>query len=234
MNLVRAFRRLRATPSFTAAALLTVGLGVGANTLVFSAVRGLLLEPLPFPEGDRLVWILGQNKGAAAAGEEVSFDEANALARAAAFEAVAAIGATRYVREEGARRAEWRGLRVTTSLAPLLGVAPVRGELLSTRHIGMEPAAAMLGYERWQRDFGGDPSIVGGILEFGDNKALTIVGILSPGLEFPIGRAPASGTGTAYAIGGQDFWVLAQGRADEMLDGAMVGRLARGDRKSVV
>ena len=56
-----AFRRLRAAPGFTIAAVLTLALGLGANTLTFSAIRGLLIQPLPFAHGDRLVWVQGRN-----------------------------------------------------------------------------------------------------------------------------------------------------------------------------
>src|SRR5689334_5206728 len=61
MNFTLAFRRLRAAPGFTLAAAVTLALGIGANALAFSAIRALLVEPLPFADGDDLVWLQGAN-----------------------------------------------------------------------------------------------------------------------------------------------------------------------------
>ena len=141
---------------------MTLALGTGANTLVFSAVRGLLLQPLAFEHGDRLAWLQTQNRELGIFGDTVSWDEANALARMRSLDVVAVIGGRNFIREEGNRRIDFRGLRVTATLFDVLGVRPALGDRFTARHMTASgPPAMMLAYERWERDFGSDPSIIG-------------------------------------------------------------------------
>ena len=230
MDLALAFRRLRTAPAFAAAAALTLALGVGANTLAFSAIRGLLVQPLPFPHGDELVWVQGSDHGPGSAGEIVGGDEAGALAaRMTSAEGIAVIGSRTLIRPEGQRRSEWKGLWVTANLLRVLRVEPVLGRtfLESDMSSGAAPAA-MIAFERWQRDFGGDPSLIGRVLPFADGKAVTVIGVLPAGLQFPFGRAPGAGSGTEFRVGTQDFWTLGQRRTDEYPGGMALARLRPG------
>ena len=138
--------------------MLTLALGIGATTLTYSAVRGLLIQPLPFTHGERLAWVQVRNRELRISGDDLSWDEANALARMRSLDAVAVIGGRSLIREEANQRVDWKGLRVTASLFAVLDVTPVLGAALSADHMVSSPAPAMmLGYERWRRDFGGDP-----------------------------------------------------------------------------
>jgi putative ABC transport system permease protein len=84
------------------------------------------------------------------------------------------------------------------------------------------------GSATWQRDFGGDPAIVGRVVPFADNKDVVVIGVLPRGLELPFGRSPGEGTGIGYRIGVQDFWVLGETRPDEYPGGTAIARLRAG------
>ena len=224
-----AARRLIAVPAFSLAAILTLGLGIGANTFAFSAVQAMLVAPLPIADADRVVWVFAEDRRRGVLGERVNGDEATALARLHSFDTVAVVGARAFVEERGDRRVQWQGLHVTLSLLGLLDVEPVLGRALSVNDMPSGPAPAMmLGYERWQQDFAGDPSVVGRVLHFADRKSFTVVGVLPSGLEFPFDRAPGAGTGVEFAVGVQDFWILGQDAPNGYPGGLMVARLRNG------
>jgi len=218
-------RRLWSAPAFAVTAVMTVAVAIGVNSMIFSAVRGLLVHPLPFRDAEQLVWIYGRNQSADATREKPTELEVNAIAKeAASFEAVAVIGDRAFVRPEGDARVRWSGLWVTPSLFSVLGVRPALGRALHAGDTRGGTPVMMLGYERWQRDFGGDPSVVGRVVHFIDNHQFTVVGILPRGLEFPFGPMPPSGNGSGFAIGVQDFWIVGQ-EGDVLPGGAALARL---------
>ena len=223
-------RRLLATPGFTAAVIITLALGIGANSLTFGALQGLLIRPLPFNDADRLVWIYARGADANAQPGPVSTPEVQALAeRMTSIASVGVIGDKGLVVEGGGRFVPWQGLWVTPGLFRVLDITPVLGRPLGAEHMGAGgPPAMMLGYERWAQDFGADPSIVGTVLSFSDNKRYTVVGILPPRLEFPLGRPPQSGNGSGFSAGIQDFWVLGQDNPREYPGGTLLARLRPG------
>jgi putative ABC transport system permease protein len=229
-----AARRLAATPGFFVTAVLTLALGMGANALLFSAVNGLLLRPMPVTDVDSLVWLFAESPDTPDIRETVSGDEGEAIARSAqAFEATAAIGDTALVRELDREHQRWRGLWATASLADVLRVTPAIGAVPRELPPDDAPRAMMLGYSRWQRDFGGDRSIVGRELRFADNKRFVVAGVLPEGLEFPFARPPHKGHGAGFRAGEQDYWILAPDAAGSHPGGVMIARLARGrDRSS--
>jgi putative ABC transport system permease protein len=229
MNLPLALRRLRSAPGFTVAAILTLALGIGANALTFSAIRALLFQPLPFRDGDDLVWAQGANPALALTGQPISGDEVEALAAMTAAEGVGVIGTAGLIRAVGPQREEWRGLWVTTNALSLLKLSPALGRSFESSDFGAAAAKpAMIGYERWQRDFGGDPGILGRTLQFEDSKAITVIGVLPRGLEFPFGRAPGTGTGSEFGVGVQDFWRLGQNRPGDNPGGIAFARIRPG------
>jgi putative ABC transport system permease protein len=221
-----ALRRLLASPGFLVTAVLTLALGMGANTLAFSVVHGLLLRPLPFGDADRIVWIFARTPQAPGERETVSGDEGDALARRTpAFAATAAIGDSGLVRELPSRHDRWRGIWATAGLSEVLRVRPIAGAIPATLPPDGAPRAMLIGHERWMRDFGGDPSIVGQTLAFADNKRFVVAGVLPAGLEFPYVRPPHKGHGAGFTAGVQDFWILAPDRAGEHPGGVMIARL---------
>ena len=218
-----ALRRLAAAPGFFLTAITTLGLGIGATTLMFTAIHGLLVRPLPFPAAERLGWVMAQ-PGAGEV-EGISSIEATAVAaRVPALDRIAVIGDMGLVRAVGSRHDRWRGIWTTASLVDVLGVSLTAGSV--PRQVGPTSVRPILiAQERWQQDFGSDPSLLGQEIGFEDNKRFIVVGVLPRGLEFPFARAPHRGNGAGFVPGRQDFWVLQPEEATGLPGGFAVARL---------
>ena len=175
-----AARTLRRSPGFTLVAVLTLALGIGVNTAIFSVVDAVLLRPLPFAEPDRLVAFVdeGNYKGAF-----LQFQE-----RAASFESIAAHSGgfdVSLVADGEATRVE--AVAVTTGLFPLLGVAPARGRtLLPEEDWAGRDRVTILSHDFWQRRFGADPDILGRQIRLNDYDHV-VAGVMPPGFRFPDG-----------------------------------------------
>jgi predicted permease len=226
-----ALRRLASIPGFALASLVSVALGVGATSVAFGALEGLVLRPLPFTDGDRITWVFARlSTDAPAARGKVSPEEATAIAeRMTSFSAVGVIGDRTLVVEGSARHEQWHGIWVTPGLFDVLDIAPAVGRRFEPADMGASgPPLMMLGYERWVQDFAADPSVVGRVIAFADNKRFTVIGVLPRGLEFPMARPPESGNGSGFTPGLQDFWLLGQDNPKAYPGGALLGRLAEG------
>ena len=179
-----AFRALRNAPAFALIVVATLGLGIGANTAIFSVVRGVLLKPLPHRDGDRLVYL----RQSTDQGANTSFsvpeirDLRNgvpSLSGIAEYSRWSMIHQTR----EGAERV--RAGLVTGNYFEVMGLAPILGRV--TRPSDDGPAAApvaVLSHEWWTNRFGGDSGIVGRQLVL-DRKSVTVIGVLQPAPFFP-------------------------------------------------
>jgi len=151
---------------FTIVAVITLGLGIGANTTMFSVINGMLLRPLPFKDPERLVHL--DEKAPKAGFETTGFsfpDFSDWRSRSRSFERMALYEEGSFTLSSGdaGERAERvEGARVTASLFPLLGVEPAQGRhfLEEEDKPGAAPVA-IIGYGLWRRRFGGDPGIIG-------------------------------------------------------------------------
>jgi len=207
-DLKLALRQLLKNPGFTAAAVLTLALGIGANSVVFSVAKAVLLRPIAFEGADRLMWIRLVNTATGRVGEEVSWREMEDIREStSSFEVIATFGSPGAIWEQGDRAEHVPTLQVTPNLAEALRVRPALGRLLrqSDTTPGAEPVV-MIGHEAWQSRFGGRPDVVGQTVRL-DQKPRVIVGVLPPGLEFPLGRAPTLGTGSHLKAGVRSFWL---------------------------
>jgi len=172
-----ALRAWSRAPGFALAALVTLALGIGATTAVFSVVEGVLLRPLPYREPDRLVAVW--------AGRFVSYQDVGYLdANAQALAAVAGISPGWGIAMTGAGEpAQLTASKVTGNLFATLGVAPILG-----RTIGAGDAApgadrvAVLSHRLWRGQFGGDTDVVGRTFAI-DGDTFVIVGVMPPGFE---------------------------------------------------
>jgi putative ABC transport system permease protein len=179
-DLRHAVRNLARTPGFALVTILTLALGIGANTAIFSVVNAVILRPLGYPHPEQLVYISSQFPTMGFDQFWVSPPEFFELQeRARAFEAVGAysIGQVN-VSADRPRRAQ--AAQATTDLFRALGVAPARGrvfDVADTRPGGAQ--VALLSYELWQSAFGGGQEIVGQPVEI-DGVRRTIVGIMPP------------------------------------------------------
>jgi predicted permease len=221
-----ATRRLRAAPAFTVTAVLSLAIGFGANAVVFSAINGLLLSPLPFERAEQLAWVSTVDPVRPGDREAVGSEHVNMLVgRPETFASVAVIDDASLVWERGERFQSWTGLSVTSSLSQVLKVRAVAGRLPEVDETLASPSMA-ISEERWRRDFGADPGVIGRRLDFADRKSFTIVAVLPAGLEFPYARAPLAGTGSGFRPGVQDFWILNHVRAADWPGGIVIGRAA--------
>ena len=221
-NLKFAIRQLAKSPGFAAVALVTLALGIGACTAMFSIANAVLLRPLPFHEPQRLVWIENEGHGGMSA-RTTRADTFNAWRdQNTTFEALAGYFAFfDFVRRQtltGAGEPErLRAVGVTDNFLPLLGVTPAVGRNFSADECRFNgPPVAILSHALWKRRFNEDPLIVGRTLTM-NNQAITIVGalpasfdfdsIFSPGQEidllrpFPLTPETARQGNTLFGIG---------------------------------
>jgi predicted permease len=162
-DLSYAARTLVRTPVFTIAAVLTLGLGIGGTTAVFSVFNAVLLRPLPFPSPDRLVVVFEENSASGFPKDAVRPRHFAAWsADSDVFESLAAVTDHAVVLGGGTEPERIVGRRVTRSFFEVLGTPPLHGRLFTENEDRPGgPLVAILSYGLWQRRFGGDPSIVG-------------------------------------------------------------------------
>jgi putative ABC transport system permease protein len=227
-DVIYAVRGLRRSPAFALLAIVTLALGIGANTAIFSVVHGAILKPLPYPQPDQLVFItsqfpgLGFNQFWVSAPEFVEFRKHNQAFRSVGAYRVRAanVGAERPVRPVTAI--------VSEDLLPTLGIAPVRGRAFTRADTlpGAEDVA-VLSYGLWQGAFGGAENAVGQIVLI-DGVKTRIVGVMPAGADvhdekvelwLPLTLDPVNPGGRAshflYMIGRlKDGMSLTQARTD--------------------
>ena len=191
-NVRYAVRTLWRTPGFTLAAVLTLALGIGANTTMFSVVNATLLQPLAYPGADRLVTIW---KGRVTDPENINIvSKSNYLGwleRSRSFEHIALFdSAGRGYNLTGTGEAEQvPGLRVTASFFQVLGIQPLIGRtFLPAEEAAGNDRVVVLGHGLWTRRYGADPSIVGRTVQV-DSVARTVVGVMPPSFTFDLGIA---------------------------------------------
>jgi putative ABC transport system permease protein len=186
LDLRYAVRSLSRARGFTAAVVLTLGLGIGANTAIFSVVRGVLLKPLPHQDGGRLMFLRQSTKGPG--GENIAFsvpeiDDFRNASRT--LGGIAEYSPMTFTMVEDGEAVRIDVGLVTGNYFSVMGLSPVLGRAFGKGDDG--PGAApvmMLTYDYWQKRFGGDPSIVGKSLHVG-GKAVPVVGVLQAAPAFP-------------------------------------------------
>jgi putative ABC transport system permease protein len=218
-------RVLRTNVGFTIVAVVTLALGIGANTAIFSVVNAVLLRPLPFREPDRLTLLWQTDPRAASAQLPFSFPNfTDVKQQSQSLEAVAAWTAysdTRFNLVGSGEPEQLQAARVSQDFFPTLGVEPVLGRnFVEEEDRENGPRAVILGNELWQRRFGGDPHVLGNALNF-DGNSYTVIGIMPPGFAFPkfpkpaevwvaLSRDPDPTMARKYARGANYLGVLAR------------------------
>jgi len=181
-----AFRRLRRSPGFAITVLLTLAIGIGANTAVFSVVEGVMLKPLSYPQPERLigVWYKASainipKLGIAPYLYFIDREQSKTLRD------IGMVAAGFYSMTGGAQPERVPALQVTDGTLPILGVQPVYGRFFTRRDdLPNMPKTAVLTYGFWQRHFGAEPSAVGRALRL-DGQMYEIIGVLPKGFRFP-------------------------------------------------
>ena len=179
-----AVRRLRRRPGFTLVATLTLALGIGANTAIFSLVRGVLIRPLPYERPDELafIWSLERDTDTHLSAREwleyrAALETFNDLATYTDFE-------TSLTGDAEPERV--RAAAVTPNTFPILGVRPLHGRLFrDEENVSGAGTVVVLSYELWQRRYGGDEAVVGRTIT-ANGVSANVVGILPPGFRLPL------------------------------------------------
>src|SRR5262245_1807063 len=189
-----AVRQLRKNPGFTAAAVFTLALGIGANTAIFSVINGVLLKPLPYPEPDRLVTLWERSPQRGVEQERVSGPnyldwcaQNTVLTDLAVSPGWDGVETFNLVLRDGTTKV--RAGYNSASLFTTLGVKPLLGRTLLPEEDRKEGnRVAVLSYGLWQRHFNGDSNVLGQTLTLDTygRRDYTIVGVMPPGFGLPI------------------------------------------------
>ncbi len=218
-----ACRSLRKRPGLTVIAVLTLALGVGANTAIFSVVHGVLLRPLGFAAESELfaMTAISQTEGESRPGSSIrDFDFYRAHQQS--FEQISFFGWNSMTLEEPGLVQQLEGVYIDAGLFDLLGITPLAGRSLSAEDApaGARGHAALISSDLWQRVWGGDPGIVGQSVRI-DGRAVQIAGVIDSAAALPSRSA--------------EIWVpVGVGEAlpmrfgPEERDFLVVGRLAKG------
>jgi putative ABC transport system permease protein len=187
-------RVLARSPVFTAVAVLTLALGIGANTAIFSVVNELLLRPLPFRDAERLVMLweknlkLGVHQNTTSRANFMGWREQSTV-----FESMAAFSDQRLNLTGDGEPEEVSVQFANPELFQVLGVEPIIGRVMTQEDA--RPGAtgvAVLSYGLWQRRFGGDPQVIGKPITL-NGAPCTVIGILPAGFQWHIRRSSHSG-----------------------------------------
>jgi putative ABC transport system permease protein len=208
-DIAHAVRALRKTPTFSMTAILTIGLGIGATATIFSVVNAVLLRPLPYRDGDRLVYVWSdmRNRNVVdfpwAPGDVWDLQQQGTM-----FDGIAGIFTFRnFLRAEGREPEQVVVVNATTNVLRVLGARVALGRDFVESDAALPPpapqvapgvppppplpVAAIITDALWKRRYGGDPAVVGQTVPFGanGNGRANIIGVLEPGVEllFPPG-----------------------------------------------
>ena len=182
-----AIRRLVKNPGFTVVAVLTLALGIGANTAIFSVVNGVLLRPLPYPESERLVGLFHVAEGRRAPLSGPTFFDITTLSQTLSH--AAAVTQSRVILTGRGEPVRLDGAQVSGSLFSVLGVQPILGRGLhpNDNRTGANHSVVVLSYGLWEQRFGADTGMIGRKIAL-DGVATEVVGVMPKGFAFPAGR----------------------------------------------
>ncbi len=219
-------RRLRKAPAFTAVVVLTLGVGIGANTAIFSVVNGILLRPLPYDDADRLVSVNnvapGLGEGLFPQSPAVHFtykDESRTLEDAGLW----GQGTSAVIGPDGPERIP--SALVTAGLLTTLGVSPILGRGFTVEDDSPgSPLTVIISYAYWQSRFGGDPSIVGRHIDVSEAER-EIIGVLPRDFRFfdndPALLRPYRFDRSSLFVGNFSFGSVARLREGVSIEGAV-------------
>ena len=184
-----ALRQLKASPAFTAVAVLTLALGIGANSAMFAVADATLLRPLPFPDADRLVMV-SELRADGSRGSVNPLDLVDWIERNRTFDAMAAIlvGQTAITGADGTAQPV-NSHAVTARFFDVLGVKPIVGHTFANTDQEMR-GVVVLGETFWRTHFGGDPAVIGRQIRLG-GQSFTAIGVVPASFQFDIPGFPS-------------------------------------------
>jgi predicted permease len=207
-DLVYAFRKLRATPGFTLAAVVTLALGIGANTAIFSVVNRVLLQPLPYPQPDRLVRLRFKQGGGPDAGTPM--DVVDYRAQAQRFVGFSYLdNTTANLARENGDAERIKAIRVSANMFDLLRVKPLLGRFFADgEDRAGGPNLVVISEGLWKRDFGGERGVIGKTVRI-NSGVYTIIGVVGSTVQYPATT---------------DMWMLEQFSSEDLSDGSRGAR----------
>ncbi|MFZ0522386.1 MAG: ABC transporter permease [Candidatus Acidiferrales bacterium] len=184
-------RMLLKNPGFTAIAILTLALGIGANTAIFSVVNAEILRPLPFRDPGQLVHVATSNVRIHATNGAISYpDFADWRAQNHVFQDLAAYTDASFALAGIEQPAHLEAATVSADLFTLLGVAPELGRTFLPEEDEPHHHVVILSDRLWKDRFAADPHIIGRVITL-DNSGYTVVGVMPPTFQYPLQREPA-------------------------------------------
>ncbi|HKD92431.1 MAG TPA: ABC transporter permease, partial [Terriglobales bacterium] len=180
-------RILRKAPGFAAVAIATLALGIGLTSAVFSAVYGILLNPLPYPRADRLVMVwervnlpsYNSDRTDPTPGDFTEWNRTNT-----AFDDLAAIRYRSFAVTDGGEPQQVEGEAVSWSMFSVLNVVPALGRAFTEGEDRSQAKVAVIANDLWVSRFGSNPAIVGQTVRL-DGEAYTVLGVMPRGFHFP-------------------------------------------------
>jgi putative ABC transport system permease protein len=227
LNLRLAMRQLRRTPGFALTVVLTLALGIGATTAIFSLVEGVLLRPLPFHDQASLIGISDSLSAETAIDNAgVTADEIRTYLRdTTSFSSLGGYTGNSYELSGRGEPVMVNATRMTAGVFPALAVAPSMGRVFTQQEDDGHATVAVLSYHVWQSRFHGDPSILGNKILL-DRKPYVVIGVMPRNFEFPL---------VAGRLNQSELWVPMSFTPDELSPTSaanwgynMVGRLKLG------
>jgi putative ABC transport system permease protein len=226
-------RGLRKNSGFTAVAVLTLALGIGATTAIFSMVNAVLLKALPYQEPDRLVMLWTDNPSLNLGFHELpptQLDLPEWRNQAQSFDQIAAFKTKLADLSDQGDPERVGGVQVTANFFSLLGVQPLLGRVFATEEEKRgKHQVAIISHELWQRRFGGEAKVLGQLITL-NHERYTLIGVMPPGFSFPRGTEmpggyalmPQTEVWVPYAAG-PEYW-----RSSDSREYIAIGRLKAG------
>lgn len=226
MNFSYALRQLRKNPGFTLTAILTLAIGIGATTAIFSLVYAVLLHPLPFPQADRLLWLNQQDHSlSGVAAESLSYpDYFDWRAQNHTFSGLASYSDGGVTFQHNGESQRLAAQTVSSNFFQVLGFAPMLGRDLRWEDEKPGNRTVMLSYSLWQSEFGGSKDIIGRSITLSD-ESYTVAGVMPKSFRFPVsGKGAALWLSLAQDSTGNN--TATSQRGNDQLD--VIGRLKPG------
>jgi putative ABC transport system permease protein len=187
-DLKLALRTIRSQPGFSLVVLITLAVGIGANTAIFTVVDAVVLRPLPYRDPQRLYYVFPTNPkdgGKDRLARLAEVDLLNQQLRSLGPLAVAGRGWEAMISDEHGQTSPIKGTTVSANLFDVVGITPLLGRVFTAAEdVEGGPRVAVLSHAAWLRRFGGDPGVLGRNLVMG-GRAAQVIGVLPPGVSFP-------------------------------------------------
>ena len=183
-NLQSTFRQLRRTYAFTLTVVLTLAVGIGATTAMFSLVEGILLRPLPFQDANRLV-LLGDHLGGRPGMSVRAREIATYTGVTQAFSSLGGFITTSFELSGGAQPEQINAARMNSGMFSTLGVQPILGRVFTPEEEDARQPVAVISYALWTDRYHRDPRVLGISIVL-DRKPYSVIGVMPRGFEFPL------------------------------------------------